>query len=198
MKTFKSDNKKLTNDYVIPDSALNNNEAKKELDKITEIEKTVDREKLTYRASEYTYSFQNFRTAKTFGRDIYEGRITLKEADEGQSNLLSKIRNFKEKTKPQSAEKKQEKEIVLKSLYKFFEDREKVLDTFDCKIFLVKSEGAGFLNFDHSELKTLIPKQMLQRLPIALAQVKTGNNSESLLNGIRQIVYALCQSNKNH
>ena len=94
--------------------------------------------------------------------------------------------------------KKREKEIVLKSLYKFFEGREKVLDAFDCKIFLVKSEGAGFLNFDHSELKILIPKQMLQRLPIALAQVKTGNNSESLLNGIKQIVYALYQSNKNH
>ena len=29
---------------------------------------------------------------------------------------------------------------------------------------------------------------MLQRLPIALAQVKAGNNSESLLNEIRQIV----------
>ena len=29
---------------------------------------------------------------------------------------------------------------------------------------------------------------MLQRLPIALAQVKAGNNSESLLNGIRQII----------
>ena len=35
---------------------------------------------------------------------------------------------------------------------------------------------------------------MLQRLPIALAQVKTGNNSESLLNKIRQIVYSLYQS----
>ena len=35
---------------------------------------------------------------------------------------------------------------------------------------------------------------MLQRLPIALAQVKTGNNSESLLNEIRQIVYSLYQS----
>ena len=35
---------------------------------------------------------------------------------------------------------------------------------------------------------------MLQRLPIALAQVKAGNNSESLLNEIRQIVYSLCQS----
>ena len=40
-------------------------------------------------------------------------------------------------------------------------------------------------------LKILTPKQMLQRLPIALAQVKAGNNSESLLNEIRQIVYSL-------
>ena len=32
---------------------------------------------------------------------------------------------------------------------------------------------------------------MLQRLPIALAQVKAGNTSESLLNEIRQIVYSL-------
>ena len=35
---------------------------------------------------------------------------------------------------------------------------------------------------------------MLQKLPIALAQVKAGNNSESLLNEIRQIVYSLYQS----
>ena len=33
-----------------------------------------------------------------------------------------------------------------------------------------------------TRLKILTPKQMLQRLPIALAQVKSGNNSESLLN----------------
>ena len=35
---------------------------------------------------------------------------------------------------------------------------------------------------------------MLQRLPIALAQVEAGNNSENLLNKIRQIVYSLYQS----
>ena len=35
---------------------------------------------------------------------------------------------------------------------------------------------------------------MLQRLPIALAQVKAGNNSESLLNKISQILYSLYQS----
>ena len=35
---------------------------------------------------------------------------------------------------------------------------------------------------------------MLKRLPIALAQVKAGNNSENLLNEIRQIVYSLHRS----
>ena len=35
---------------------------------------------------------------------------------------------------------------------------------------------------------------MLQRLPIALAQVKAGNNSESVLNKMRQIVYSRSQS----
>ena len=45
-----------------------------------------------------------------------------------------------------------------------------------------------------TRLKILTPKQMLQRLPIALAQVKAGNYSESLLNEIRQVVYSLYQS----
>ena len=43
-------------------------------------------------------------------------------------------------------------------------------------------------------LKILTHKQMLQRLPIALVQVKAGNNCENLLNEIRQSVYSLCQS----
>ena len=45
-------------------------------------------------------------------------------------------------------------------------------------------------------LKILTPKEMLQRLPIALAQVKAGNNSKSLLNEIRQVVQTLYQSKK--
>ena len=43
-------------------------------------------------------------------------------------------------------------------------------------------------------LEILTLKQMLQRSPIALAQIKAGNNSESLLNEIRQILYSLYQS----
>ena len=49
-------------------------------------------------------------------------------------------------------------------------------------------------NQEGTGLKILTPKQMLQRLPIALAQVKAGNNSEGLLNEIRQIAYSLYQS----
>ena len=100
---------------------------------------------------------------------------------------------FRKNTKTRSQEKKQEKEIVLKNLYNFFEGREKILDAFESKIFLTKFTGASILNLDHSRLKVLTLKQMLQRLPIVLAQVKAGNNSESFLNEIRQIFYSLHQ-----
>ena len=79
-------------------------------------------------------------------------------------------------------------------MYSFFEGREKILDAFESKIFSIKSKGAGIVNPNHSKFKVLTPKQMLQRLPIAFAQVKAGNNSESLSNWIRQIVYSLYQS----
>ena len=42
-------------------------------------------------------------------------------------------------------------------------------------------------------LKILTPRQMLERLPVAVVQIKTSNNSESLLNETRQIVYSLYQ-----
>ena len=55
-------------------------------------------------------------------------------------------------------------------------------------IYDLKQKGTG--------LKILTPNQMLKRLPIALAQIKAGNNLESLLNEIRQIVYSLHRSKK--
>ena len=192
IKAIQNNTKGVTIKNIIPENILND-EAKKEIDKITEIEKTVDREKLVYRASEYTYSFQNFRTIRAFGGDIYNGEITLKEADEDQASLLNEIMNFRDKTKPQD-EKKRKKKDVLTNLYKFFEGREKVLNAFDSKIFPIKTKGTGYLESEPSSFKILTPNQMLKRLPIALAQVKAGNNSESLLNEIRQIVYSLYRS----
>ena len=63
-------------------------------------------------------------------------------------------------------------------MYNFYEGREKILDAFESKIFSTKSKGSGVLNPDYSKLNLLTPKQMLQRLPIALGQVKASNNSE--------------------
>ena len=82
---------------------------------------------------------------------------------------------------------------MINNLEKFYNSREEVITFFRDYIEMLsdanynakknETEGKG--------LKILTPKQMLQRLPIALAQVKAGNNSESLLNKIRQIVYCL-------
>ena len=45
-------------------------------------------------------------------------------------------------------------------------------------------------------LKSLMPSQMLSRLPISLAQLKVGNNPEKLRNKIRQLLYSLYRSKK--
>ena len=46
------------------------------------------------------------------------------------------------------------------------------------------------------KIKILTSKQMLQRLPIPLAQVKAGNTSENLLYQIKQVIYSLYQAKK--
>ena len=80
LNTLKSDNNnklEIKNENIIPKSAFDSNEAKEEINKIKEIEKIVDREKLVYKASEYIYDFRKFNTVTTFGEDIYDGKITL-------------------------------------------------------------------------------------------------------------------------
>ena len=67
LNTLKSNNQ-LTIEDVNPKNALNNDEVKKQLNKIKEIEKSVDREKSIYETDKYTYSFKNFQTIKNFGK----------------------------------------------------------------------------------------------------------------------------------
>ena len=71
-------------------------------------------------------------------------------------------------------------------VFNFYGDYTKIMFDSNYQAKQDKTKGAG--------LKILTPKQMLQRLPIALAQLKAGNNSESLLIEIMQIVYSLYQS----
>ena len=85
---------------------------------------------------------------------------------------------------------------VINNLENFYISREEVINFFRDYGKMVldaaykskenETEGKGF--------KILTPKEMLQNLQIALPQVKAANNSESLLNEIRQIAYSLYQS----
>ena len=76
------------------------------------------------------------------------------------------------------------KEDTYKSAYVLYEGQELILNAFKSEIFPMKATKCY-------GLKILIPKKTLQRLPIALAQVKAGSTSENLLNEIRQIIYFL-------
>ena len=85
LNTLKYDNK-IENENRIPNSAFASDEAKKELEKILKIEKTIDREKLIYKKNKYTYDFRKFNTIRTLDEDKCDGQITLEEADKNQSN----------------------------------------------------------------------------------------------------------------
>ena len=179
---------------IIPKIAFANDDSSKDLNKIKEIEKSIDRGKLFSKTDKHAFVFRRFNTIRTFSEDIYSGKITLEEANESQSDLLDEIKKFNDKTRLKAFWHKEIKEITLDNLNNFYEAREMVLNGFKSKIFLIKSTGTGLFNTDNSKLKILTPKQMLQRLPIALAQVKASNNSENLLNEIKQIIYSLYQS----
>ena len=63
------------------------------------------------------------------------------------------------------------------------------------EIFPIKSKGSDYLDSKPSNFKILTPKQMTQRLPIALAQIKARNNSESLLNETGKL-FTICINQK--
>ena len=88
----------------------------------------------------------------------------------------------------------EEQQNTIDNIENLYNSREEVIKMFNGyarnmsrNIYDSKQKGTGLK-------KILTSKQMLQKLPIALAQIKAGNNSQSLLIEIRQIVYSLYQS----
>ena len=82
----------------------------------------------------------------------------------------------------------------IETLYKARNEAIKFYDNYS--LMMPEAKTKATKGTKGTELKILTPKQMLERLPIALAKVKAGNNPESLLNEIRQIVYCLYQSKR--
>ena len=135
-------------------------------------------------------SFYEYRNSNELFNAIKNSQIKFSEAKNKENEFLNKLNEVKIDKK--STEQKE----VINNLNNCYSSREEVIN-----LFRDFTEMLSDANYDArqnktegKELKILIPKQMLQILPIALAQIKAGNNSERSLNEIGQIVYSLHQS----
>ena len=120
---------------------------------------------------------------------IRDGVISLNEAKDKQAKLKSSMGEIKKIQKRYLLKESREARIDIENLCNA---RKAGIDFFD--EYTSRASEARLQAKKGTRHKTLIPKQLFQRLMIALAQVKSGNNSESLLNEIRQIVYSLYES----
>ena len=135
-------------------------------------------------------SFYEYMDSKELFNSIKSSQIKFSEAWNIQNECLNKLSNKK------IGRKTIEKQEVINNLKKVYNSREEVINFFrdytemlsDANYQVKQNETKG------TGLKTLAPKQMLQRLAIALAQVKAGNNSKNLLNEITKIIYSLYQA----
>ena len=146
-----------------------------------------------------------FKAIRSFGREIYNNYFSLDDALEQQIILKDVIDIFKKSSTPKESFKKEKK--LLKILIILIHGRQQFLNAFESGIFPKRKHGEGRTCIqDHTahvakifvrmvsnqkKLKILAPKQMLQWLAIALAQVQACNIFENLLNEICQIIYYL-------
>ena len=88
----------------------------------------------------------------------------------------------------------------MKKVIENLSENRKFMIEEDEKIIDIAERTLYFNRLDESRrgLKILTPYQMLSRLPISLAQLKAGNNSEKLKNEIRKLLYSLCRSKKTY
>ena len=162
----------------------------KRLDKIEELNNKIDYNNLKYAVvnSSKIFDFSTLKDPLTLLEEIKKSKFQLEEVKNNQQNYLNYL-NIIPKGNKTANQKNTLANINIhfnarNSVIKFIEDYGSMI--LEAKKLAKEQEGTG--------LKILTPNQMLKRLPIALAQVKAGNNSDSLLNEIRQIVYSLYRS----
>ena len=162
----------------------------KRLDEIEEMNNKIDYDNLEYvvLSNDMAYNSSEEEDPISLLNAIKNGEMSIGEAKNSQQNYL-KYLNIVRKGNKNSRQKKtllnnENHFNARNSVIKFIEDYSSMI--LEAKRLAKEQEGKG--------RKILTPNQMLKRLPIALAQVKAGNNSETLLNEIRQIAHSLDRS----
>ena len=176
---------------ALKEKEIYNRLTEEHFDKTNNLDKSVDTNKLICKCKGDTASehFSGFDNALNLIEKIRNGEISLNEAKDEQEKLKSKNGEIKKVRKKHLSKESKEAKTNIQNLYNA---RKASIDFF--YEYTLRASQARRQAINGTGLKILSPKQMLQRLSIALAQIKAGNNSESLLNEIRQIVYYLYQS----
>ena len=165
------------------------------MDEILKIRDKIEFSNLTYNFKGQTASI-NFGKCGSpmyiYGR-MKNGDTTLQQVEKQQKDFKKELNEIKSG----SPKHKSNNQLnVIKNVKNLHDSRQKIIGLLNDNS-KIRSEAIykSKQNENKGEvLKILTPKQMLQILPIAFAQVKAGNNSESLLNEISQVVYSLYQS----
>ena len=135
--------------------------------------------------------FSNYQNLINLFINLRDGNANPRKVLKNQIDFKSYLGEIK-KGNPKS--KSEDQISVIKNVQNIFDLTEKIINFFrDYSILLSK---AKYKAKHEKGLIILSPKQMVQRLPIALAQVNAGNTSENVLNQIRQIINYLIEQNK--
>ena len=161
---------------------------------MSELYNSVDHNDLNFEhvGSTKDVSFYEYMDSRELFNAIRNSQIKFSEVKIKQNEFLNKLSNIKIGKKHPGQKKKLQIEVI-NNIEKFYKSKEEIINFFSDYIEILSNANydAKQNETKGTELKILTPKQMLQRLSIALAQVKAANNSERLLNEIRQIVYSL-------
>ena len=165
------------------------------LDEIQVLSREIDYKNLNYdfrTKASGLINFTGYNGLFTLFKKIRDGDISLEMAKEDQKKFKREIGQIKSGNPDHKSVKQL---YMIKNVKNLYDSRQKIIDLFN-RYSKIRSEAIYKSKQNETKgkgLKILTPKQMLQRLPIALAQVKAGNNSENLLNEIRQIIYSFYQ-----
>ena len=156
------------------------------LAKIQESYEPVDFNHLTYNVKDLRIppiSFFKSKGPMHISKGIHTGDTTLEDIEKEKMKLKRDLGRIKQED---PKDKSEEQKKIINNIKNLYNSREEVVRMYNnyaknmSRNIYKSKQGTG--------LKKLTPKQMLQRFPIALVQIKAGNNSKKLLNEIRQIV----------
>ena len=147
------------------------------------------RERAVEFASNEPKDFRNYRMSLNLFEDLRDGDINPKELLKNQTRFKLNLNEIKI-----GGKKSVDQKNTVKNTTTLFDLREEIIDFFRDYSFLL-SDVKCKTKYGEG-LKILTSKQILQRLPIALAQVKGGKKSESLSNEIKHLFYQSKEINK--